>query len=83
MEPNRPGNAGQYFEGLELRLGVGIVVGHVRAGVAAGDPEVHEQLRDGLGGHRGATVGVQGELIGLHTLASEYLGDERLGLSRS
>ena len=35
----------------------------MRAAVAAGDAEVDEQLGDGLGRHRGAAVGVEGELV--------------------
>jgi hypothetical protein len=46
------------LQGLELGFGVRIVVGDVRAGVRPDDPEVNEQLRDRLGGHRGATVGM-------------------------
>jgi len=34
----------------------GVVVGHVRAAVAAGDAEVDQQLRDRLGRHGGAAV---------------------------
>ena len=57
------------LERLELGLAVGVVVGHVRAAVGAGDTEIDEELGDGLGGHRRATVGVQGELITVDTLA--------------
>ncbi len=49
------------LEGLEVPFGVGVVVAHVRAAVAAGDADVDEELGDGLGGHRRAPVGVQGQ----------------------
>ena len=51
------------LEGLEVRLRIGVVVADVWAAVAAGDAEVDEQLGDGLGGHRRAPVGMQGELV--------------------
>jgi hypothetical protein len=79
MLPNRPGNAGAVLEGLEVRLAVGVVVGHVGAAVAAGDAEIDEELGDGFGGHRRAPVGVQGELVTRDALADERVGDERLG----
>ncbi len=43
MEPNRPGKAGQYFEGLEVGLGIGVVVTHMATAVVAGDAEVDQQ----------------------------------------
>ncbi len=51
------------LEGLEVRLAVGVVVADMGAAVAAGDAEVDKELGDGLGGHRGPPVGVQGELV--------------------
>jgi hypothetical protein len=47
--------------------------------VGSGDAEVDEELGDGLGGHRGAAVGVQGELVAVDALAVEGVGDERFG----
>src|SRR5688572_31215960 len=52
----RSREAGAVLEGLELGLGVGGVIGDVRAGVGLGDAEVGEQERDRLGGHRGSPV---------------------------
>ena len=49
------------------------------SGVAAGDAEVDEELGDGLGGHRGAPVGVQGELVAVDAVAVESVGDELFG----
>ena len=46
------GEGGPVLHGLELGLGLRIVVGHVRGGVALGDAEVGQELGDLLGGHR-------------------------------
>ncbi len=61
---------------LELRFAVGVVVGHVRAGVRAGHAPVDEELRDGFGGHRGAPVGVDdvGDAVHTHRLFEHGLG---------
>jgi hypothetical protein len=48
--------------GAQLRLGVRVVVRHVRAGVGLDNAQVSEQQRDGLGGHGAAAVGVDGQL---------------------
>lgn len=61
------------------RFGVGVVVGHVRAAVAASDTEIDEELGDGLRCHRAAPIGVQGELIGFDAVGGDRVGDERLG----
>ena len=37
---------GAVLEGLECRLRIGVVVGHVRAGMAAGDLQVGQQVAD-------------------------------------
>jgi hypothetical protein len=67
---------------LELGLGVRVVVGAVRPGVAFGDAEVGEQEGDRLGGHRGAAVGVQGELVAADALLADRLGDQPFGEDR-
>jgi len=67
------------LEGLELRFGVRVVVAHVRAGVGLGDAQVRQQQGDGLGGHRGAAVGVQAELPAGDALFRAGRGDELLG----
>ena len=56
------GEVRSVFQGLELGLREGVVVGDVGARVGLGDPEIGEQQRDRLGLHRGAAVGVQGQL---------------------
>ena len=52
------GEDGAVLEGLERGLGERVVVGDVRAGMAAGDVQVGKQGGDVLGGHRGAVIGV-------------------------
>jgi hypothetical protein len=47
--------------------------------VGLGDAEVGEQERDRLGRHRGAAVGVQGQLVAVDLLLADCLGDQRLG----
>jgi len=59
------------FEGLQVAFGEGIVVGGVRAVVGPGYAEIGEQERGGLGLHRAAAVGMQGEL----TRRDGVLGD--------
>ena len=47
--------------------------------VGLGDAEVGEQQRDRLGGHRGAAVGVDGQLPAADALLRAGLGDQLLG----
>ncbi len=53
---------GLVLQGLEVRFRVRIVIADMRPAVASGDTEIGEQKRHGLGAHRGAAVGMQGEL---------------------
>ena len=53
---------GLVLQGLELRFRVRIVVADMGPAVTSGDTEIGEQKRHGLGAHRGAAVGMQGEL---------------------
>jgi hypothetical protein len=64
------------LERLELRLGVGIVVGDMRPAVRLGDAEVRKQLSDGLGGHGRAAIGVDGELTGVDALFDDGFGNK-------
>ena len=73
------GERGAVFEGLEVRLGVRVVVGDMRAAVAAGDAEIDEELGDRFRGHRRAPVSVQGQLVPVDALAGEGLVDECFG----
>ncbi len=79
MDPNRPGNAGQYFQGLEVRLRVGVVVGHVRPQVSARHAEIDQQLRDRFRGHRRPAIGMDGELVTVDALGNDRIRDERFG----
>ena len=56
------------LQGLELRLGEGVVVADLGAAQRAGDPEVGEELGGALAGHRRAAVRMQGEHLGLDAL---------------
>ena len=70
---------GAVLERLELRLGVGVVVGDVRPAVGLGDAQIGEQGGDRLGAHAGAAVGVEGERAGLDVVPGHGLGDQLLG----
>ena len=53
------GEVGPVLQGLELRLGVRIVVRDVRPAVGLGDLQIDQQRGNGLGSHAGAAIGVQ------------------------
>src|SRR6188472_3712677 len=76
------GEIGPILQCLELRLAERVVVGHVRARVRLGDAEVGEQERHRLGGHRGAAVGVDGQLVAADTVLGTSLADQHLGQGR-
>ena len=70
--------AGVILQGLELRLGEGVVVadlGRLRERV---DPEVGEELGGALAGHRRAAVRMQGEHLGLDALLETGFLDQRV-----
>src|SRR5579875_1827340 len=67
------------LEGLEPSLAVGVVVAHVRPAVAPVDAQAGEQVAHGLGGHRRAAIGVDGQLSLRHLVAGDGLGDHLLG----
>ena len=48
------------------------------AAVRLGDAQVGEQERHGLGGHRGAAIGVNGQLVRADALLDAGLADQRL-----
>ena len=56
------------LQGLEVAFGEWVVVRCVWPIVRAGHAEISEQQRGGLGLHRSATVGMQGELAGRHIM---------------
>ena len=63
-----PGEAGVVLQGLELRLGEGVVVADLGTAERAGHPEVGEQLRGAPAGHRRAAIRMQGEHLGFDAL---------------
>ena len=73
------GKAGVVLQGLELRLGEGVVVADPGAAQRAGDAEVGEQLRGALAGHGCAAVRMQGEHLGLDALLEARWLDEPAG----
>ena len=77
------GEARPVFDGLELCLGERVVVGDVRSTVALADAEVGKEQREGLGGHRGAAVGVDGDLARLDAFTFVGIFDQALGQFRS
>ena len=74
-----PGEAWVVLQGLELRLGERIVIGHLGAAQRARDPEVGEQLRGALARHRRPAVGVQCEELGPDALFVTGLFDQCFG----
>jgi len=58
------GKGGAVLEGFETGLTIRVVVRYVRTGMGAADHQVRQQASDGLGGHRAAPVGVDGERAG-------------------
>ena len=73
------GELGPVFHGAELAFAVGVVVGAVRPGVRLGHAEVGQQGGDGLGGHRRAAIGVDGELAMGDALFGGGVGQQCLG----
>lgn len=73
------GEVGPVLQGLEVGLAVRVVVGDVWAGVGLGDTEVGQEERHRFGGHRGAVVGVDGQLVGVDVLLGDGVGQEPLG----
>ena len=57
------GVIGSILEGLEMRLGVAVIIANVGPGMALGDPQVVQQLLHRLGDHRCALVVMQGQLL--------------------
>jgi len=76
-EPLR--EVGPVLQGLELRLGVRIVIRDMRATVGLGDVQIDQQCRDGFGAHAGAAIGVQRQGPGCDVFLLQCLGNEELG----
>src|SRR5271165_1204827 len=73
------GEVGSVLQGFELRLGVRIVIRHVRAAVCLGDIEVDEERSDGLRSHAGATIGMERQGAGSDVFLLQSIGNELLG----
>jgi hypothetical protein len=58
------GELGPVLEGFEVTFREGVVVGDVGPAVGLGYAEIRQQEGHRLGGHRGAAVGMDGELSG-------------------
>ena len=74
VEP--PGEAGVVLQGLELRLGEGVVVTDLGTAERAGHPEVGQQLRGALAGHRCPAIRMQRQRLGFDALLEAGLLDE-------
>jgi hypothetical protein len=59
--PEARREVGSVLQGLELRLGIRIVIRDVGAAVSFRHIEIDKQLRDRFGAHAGAAISVQGE----------------------
>ncbi len=59
------------FQGFEVGFREGVVVGRVGSAMGFGDAQVGEHHGGGLGFHRGAPVGMQGELAGGHVVPGD------------
>ena len=62
FRPETIGEAGAILEGLELGLGVWVVVGEVGPRHRLGNPQVRQQQGHGLAGHGWAQIRVHREL---------------------
>ena len=67
------------LQGAELAFRIGVVVGDVRAAVGLGDSQVRQEESHRLGAHRGAAIGMEGELTGRDALLGATVLDEPLG----
>ena len=74
---------GSVLQGLELRLGIRIIIRDVRTAVSFGDVQIDEQLGDRFGAHAGAAIGVQGQRPRYDILFVDGIGDQLLGKFRS
>ena len=72
------GELGLVFQGLEVGLRERVVVGGVGPAVRPGDAEVGQHQGGGLGLHRPAAVGVEGQLAGRHGVLFEGVVEQRL-----
>ena len=69
----------RHISTLQVSLRVGVVIRDVRPAVGLGHIKIDQQLRDRLGAHAGATIGVQGQCAWNDMLLVDGVGDELLG----
>ena len=79
IEPKRSGKARTVFEGAELALRIGIVVGDMRTAVGLDDSQVSQQQGHGFGFHGRTAIRVDGELARRDVLRVATMLDEPLG----
>ena len=72
------GEPGLILQRLEMAFGERIVVGCVRAVMRSGHTEISQQKYGGLGFHRAAPIGVQGELTGRYVVFDDRIVEQRL-----
>lgn len=78
LAPELAGKVRAVLESLELGLRVRVVVADVGPGLALGDPEVSQQQRHRFGGHGGAVVGVDGQLVGIDPVLANAVREQSL-----
>ena len=71
--------AGLVLQGLELRLGIRVVIRNVRAAVRFGDAQIAQQRSHRLGAHAAAAVGMQGQCAGRDGFLCGAVGDQLFG----
>ena len=72
------GELGLVFQGLEVGFRERVVVGGVGPAVRLGDAEIGQHQGGGLGLHRAAAVGMEGQLAGRHGVLGEGVIEQRL-----
>ncbi len=65
------------FRRLEERLDLRVVVADVRPRMALGHPQIGQQERDRLRGHRATTIGVYSELVRVGAFSRDRFGKQR------
>lgn len=70
---------GSIFQGLELGLGKGVVVGDMGAAEVFGDPQIRQELGHPLGGHGAAAIRMDGQRIGANILFTTAFLNQTLG----
>ena len=74
---------GPVLHGAKLTFRKRIIIGNVRAAVGLGDAEIRQQKGHRLGCHRGAAIGVNGQLSRLDVLLAARILDKFAGHFRA